>query len=81
MRQAPVLNADLRTIVEESLGDRGSLSVPCFGSIVDLQLAMVEYPLLIRSAEELAWHVAETNALRQIRPDAPAAARSAAPDP
>ena len=37
---------------------------------------MIEYPLIIGSAEELAWHVAETNRIRQIRPDAPAAARA-----
>ena len=69
-------DADLRAVVEESLRKRAHQPVTCIGTIVDLQLAMVEYPLIVGSAEELAWHMAETNALRQIRPDAPAAARA-----
>ncbi len=76
MRRVPVLNVDLRAVVEQTLGERARRSVPCFGTLLDLQLAMVEYPLIVGSAEELAWHVAETNALRRIRPDAPAAART-----
>ncbi len=75
-RLAAVLNADLRAVVDQTLGKRARQSVPFFGTLLDLQLAMVEYPLIIGSAEELAWYAAETNALRQIRPDAPAAARA-----
>ena len=76
VRRGPMLDADLRAVVEQTLGERGAQPVPCFGTLADLQAAMAEYPLTVGSAEELAWHVAETNALRQIRPDAPAASRA-----
>ena len=75
VRRGPMLDADLRAVVEQTLGERWREPVPCFGTLADLQAAMAEYPLTVGSAEELAWHVAETNALRQIRPDAPAASR------
>jgi hypothetical protein len=35
VKRAPVLDADLRAVVEESLGNRACLSIPCFGTIVD----------------------------------------------
>ena len=40
---------------------------PCFGTRLDLRLAMLQYPLRTGPTEELVWYVAEANALRRVR--------------
>src|SRR5262249_23167392 len=59
-------------------GDLGSAEdvLPCFGSRIALRLAMLQYPLRTGPDEELAWYVAETDALRRVRPEASAAVRA-----
>src|SRR5207248_3451970 len=43
---------------------------------LDLRLAMLQYPMRTGPADELQWFVAETNALRRVRPEASAATRA-----
>ncbi len=65
----------LKAVLAESLGGRAADTV--FGTTTrfELRLAMLQYPLRSGPAEELHWFVAETDALRRVRPDASAAVR------
>ena len=66
---------ELRAVLREDLGCRADESVPPHGTRFDLRLAMLEYPVRSGPAEELRWFMAETDALRRVRPHTPAAAR------
>ncbi|MFM8275056.1 MAG: putative inorganic carbon transporter subunit DabA, partial [Gemmata sp.] len=67
--------ADLRAALEAELGARASEPVPPSGTRFDLRLAMLQYPLARGTADELRWQIAESDALRRVRPEASAAAR------
>ncbi|MFN4261464.1 MAG: DUF2309 domain-containing protein [Gemmataceae bacterium] len=67
--------ADLEAVLREDLGARGDESLPCHCTRRELRLAMLQYPLRYGPTEELLWFVAETGALRRVRPDASAAVR------
>ena len=60
----------------QNLGDGAGQKVPCFGTRLDLRLAMLQYPLRTGPTAELIWFVAEANALRRVRPEASFAVRS-----
>ena len=66
---------ELKETLEHDLGDAGGGENPCFGTRLDLRLAMLENPLRIGPTEELVWYVAEANALRRIRQEVSAADR------
>jgi uncharacterized protein len=66
---------ELRAVLREDLGDRADGPVPPSGTRFELRLAMLEHPLRSGPIEELRWFLAETDALRRVRPDASAAAR------
>ncbi|OWK37671.1 DUF2309 domain-containing protein [Fimbriiglobus ruber] len=66
---------DLEWVLRKDLGERAGEPVLKFCSRYDLRLAMLQYPLSTGPTEELLWYVAETDALRQVRSDASAAAR------
>ncbi|MGA2702172.1 MAG: DUF2309 domain-containing protein [Isosphaeraceae bacterium] len=68
--------AELKEALEHDLGDRAGEKVPCFGTRLDLRLAMLQNPLRTGPTEELVWYVAEANALRRIRRDVSAADRA-----
>src|SRR3954452_21119049 len=68
--------SELREVLELDLGPRAGQEVPCFGSRLDLRLAMLEYPLRLGPSEELGWYVAEANALRRVRREVSAADRA-----
>jgi uncharacterized protein YbcC (UPF0753/DUF2309 family) len=68
--------ADLQEVLEKDLGERAAAEVPCFGTLLKLRLAMLQYPLRTGPAVELIWHVAEVNALRRVRPEASSAVRA-----
>ena len=68
--------SELREALELDLGPRAGEEVPCFGTRLDLRLAMLEYPLRIGPSEELVWYVAEANALRRVRREVSAADRA-----
>src|SRR5208337_1070735 len=68
--------AELKEALEHDLGDRAGEKVPCFGTRLDLRLAMLQNPLRTGPTAELVWYVAEANALRRIRQDVSAADRA-----
>ncbi|HVX14735.1 MAG TPA: DUF2309 domain-containing protein [Pirellulales bacterium] len=67
---------ELKQVLKRDLGQRADEPIACFGSRFDLYLAMLQDPLRSGPAEELLWFVAETDALRRVRPEVSAAVRS-----
>jgi len=68
--------ADLQEVLEKDLGGRAGEEVPCFATLLQLRLAMLQYPMRTGPAVELVWHVAEVSALRRVRPEASSAVRA-----
>jgi uncharacterized protein YbcC (UPF0753/DUF2309 family) len=67
---------ELKEALEQDLGDAAKEPVPCFGTRLDLRLAMLRFPLRVGPTEELVWYVAEANALRRVRQEVSAADRA-----
>ncbi|MBP3955794.1 DUF2309 domain-containing protein [Gemmata sp. G18] len=68
---------DLRAVLASDLGTRAAEPFPPYGTKLDLRLALLQYPLQdVRNEAELQWFIEETDALRRVRPEASAAARS-----
>ena len=67
--------AGLEAVLNEDLRERASETVAGLCSRRELRLAMLQYPVRTAPSEELRWFVAETDALRKVRPEASAAAR------
>ena len=65
----------LRTVLLQNLGASAGEAVPCFGTRLDLRLAMLQYPLRTGPTAELIWFVAEAKALRRVRAEASFAVR------
>ena len=76
LRRGRIRFSELQEVLEQDLGERARGSIPCFGSRVELRMAMLEYPLRIGPTEELVWYVAEANALRRVRSEASSAVRA-----
>lgn len=68
--------SELRQVLEDDLGFGAFADVARLSTRFDIRLAMLQFPLRYGPAEELLWFVAETAALRQVRPDTSAAVRS-----
>jgi uncharacterized protein len=69
--------SELREVLEEDLGSRAlEDEIPCFGSRLDLRLAMLQYPLRHGPTDELIWYVAEEDALRRVRDEVSSAVRA-----
>src|SRR4051812_9613688 len=75
LRRGRIRFSDLQDVLKEDLGSRAEEKVPCFGNVLDLHLAMLQYPLRSGPTEELVWYVAEANALRRVREEASSAVR------
>ena len=71
-----ILPGDLATVLRDDLGSRADEPVLEFGTRYNLRLAMLEYPLRSGPDAELRWFIAETDALRHIRSESPAATKS-----
>ncbi len=71
-----ILPSDLHTVLQNDLGPRGAEPILSFGTRFDLRLAMLENRLRSGPDSELRWFIAETDALRRIREEVPAATRS-----
>jgi uncharacterized protein YbcC (UPF0753/DUF2309 family) len=76
--------ADLQAVLRDDLGARADEKVLgvvgrswqlAATTVFELRLAMLQYPLRFGPTEELLWFVAETDALRRVRPDVSAAVR------
>jgi uncharacterized protein YbcC (UPF0753/DUF2309 family) len=67
--------ADLHILLAEDLGERSREAVAGLVTRLELRLAMLQYPLLTAPTGELLWFVAETDALRRVRPQASSAIR------
>jgi uncharacterized protein YbcC (UPF0753/DUF2309 family) len=76
LRRGRIRFAELQEVVEQDLGERAREQIPCFGTLLDLRMAMLQYPLRTGPTAELVWYVAEANALRQVRPEASSAVRA-----
>src|SRR5262249_53980907 len=66
-----IRRADLAAVLGKCLGDGANFSINSLVTRLELRLAMLEYPLRSGPQEELRWFVAETDALRRLRADAP----------
>ncbi len=76
LRTGRIRFAELTQVLQRDLGASASDAVPCFGTRLDLRLAMLNDPLCMGPATELIWYVEETNALQRMRPEASSATRS-----
>ncbi|HVW02440.1 MAG TPA: DUF2309 domain-containing protein, partial [Planctomycetaceae bacterium] len=77
MRRGRIRVDDLEAVLQQSLGDEGETPIGPLCTRFQLRLAMLRYPLRIGTPEELRWFVAELDALRQLRLEAPPATRQA----
>ena len=75
LRRGRIRFAELKQVLESDLGKRGCEPIPCFCTRLELHLALLHNQLHAGPSEELAWYVAEADALRQIRPEVSAAVR------
>lgn len=69
LSQGRITDSDLQAVVSELLADRALTPVSHETSRADLWLAMLRHTLRTGPAEELRWYVAETQALKQVRPE------------
>ena len=76
VRRGRIRFSDLREVLERDLGERTWEEIPCFGTRLELRLAMLQYPLRTGPTEELVWYVAEANALRRVRAETSSAVRA-----
>ncbi|MFO0807809.1 MAG: DUF2309 domain-containing protein [Gemmataceae bacterium] len=67
--------SDLSAVLADDLGGRASEMIAGLVTRFDLRLAMLQYPLRSGPTEELVWFMAETDALRRVRPEASAPVR------
>ena len=76
LRNGRIRFADLLAVLEDELGLRAVEGVARLVNRLDLRLAVLQYPLRIGPANELQWFVAESDALRRVRPEVSTATRS-----
>jgi hypothetical protein len=69
LRRGRIRFSELQEVLEQDLAERAAEAIPCFGTRLELRLAMLQYPLRGGPTEELVWYVAEANALRRVRPE------------
>lgn len=67
---------DLALALKRDLKEDADVVIASLVTRHQLRLAMLQYPLRTGPTEELQWFVAETDALTQIRPDAPSSVRA-----
>lgn len=66
---------DIEAVLIDDLGDRGDELLGFLGTRFHLQLAMLAHPLRTAPSAELRWVIAETDALRTFRQEAPQSVR------
>lgn len=65
-----IRESELKAVLREDLGTRADEPVLNFGTRYDIRFTMLRHPLRMGPDAELRWFVAETDALRRIRPEA-----------
>ncbi len=75
LRRGRIRIDELRRVLEHDLGTRAYERGSCLGTRIEVRLAMLQHPPRVGPTDELRWHVAETDALRRIRPEASSATR------
>ena len=70
-----IRTSDLKAVVSQDLGDRANENVVTLDTRLEIRLAMLQFPLRMGPPEELQWFVAETDALKRLREEAPKATR------
>ena len=61
--------SDLHQLLEQDLGDEASRPIGPIGTVGDLRLAMLQFPLCTAPDVELRWVIAESDSLRRFRGD------------
>jgi uncharacterized protein YbcC (UPF0753/DUF2309 family) len=75
MARGRIRTADLRVVISQDLGERANEPIATLGSRLEIRQAMLQHPLRMGPSEELQWFVAETDALKRLREEAPQAIR------
>ena len=75
LAQDRILLSDLELALKRDLKQHADETVGKVTTRLQLRLAMLQYPMRTGPTKELQWFVAETDALTQIRPEAPTAIR------
>ena len=75
MARGRIRTSDLKAVINQDLGDRANETVATLDTRLDIRLAMLQHPLRMGPSEELQWFVAETDALKRLREEAPQATR------
>ncbi len=76
LKRHRIVEADLREVLAEELGARAEECVAGLVRRGDLRLTMLIHPLHFGQRRELDWVLAETDSLKQIRPEVPHDAKS-----
>ncbi|HEX3870441.1 MAG TPA: putative inorganic carbon transporter subunit DabA, partial [Pirellulales bacterium] len=76
LRRGRIRFSDLQEVLERDLGKQATKSIPCFGTRLQLRLAMLQFPLRTGPTEELIWYVAEADAFRRVRQETSSATRA-----
>ncbi len=71
-----ILTSELAKVLIDDLGDSGDELLGFFGTRFHLRMAMLEHPMQLGTDAELAWFIAETEALRRFRPECDPGTRS-----
>jgi uncharacterized protein YbcC (UPF0753/DUF2309 family) len=75
LHQGAIRFGDLRVILEGDLRDGAYERVAGLTTRIELRRAMLQYPLHAAPDAELSWFMAETDALRRVRPEASSVVR------
>ncbi|MCY2964467.1 MAG: Na-translocating system protein MpsB, partial [Planctomycetota bacterium] len=67
---------DLAEVIRDELGRDCDRKIGPSGTLFEMRLAMLRYRVRLGPPEELAWYIAETDALAKMRDDLPTGART-----
>lgn len=76
LRTGRIRFSELQSVLREDLGEQADRPVPCFGTRFGLRLVMLQYAHRSGPTDVLQWHMAESDSLRRVRPEASAAMRA-----
>ncbi|MEZ6096797.1 MAG: DUF2309 domain-containing protein [Pirellulaceae bacterium] len=68
-----ILNSDIEYALQEVLGETADENIDGFGKRIQIRNAILHHAIYTASQSELEWFIAESNALKAFRQDAPTA--------